>query len=321
MEDAEYQQILHGNAQFLVPVYPGAYPTTGNENNAAIRERQIAENKVLVTEFETYQGVESFLRKKIVTSVEPAWLAALKSNTMGFNLRTPKQLIEHLRSMEGDLEASDVTVLNKELQTDWDMVEAPVEYFARGDKIEKQLERVGHPKNPVLRLASAETSFEASAKFEPAMRKWDLKARNTKTFVNFRVFIQNKLAKLHKRNKSTAKSVGHGIANAATDKQVEQQVSQVEATAFAIVEVAHIMQESQDKQFTKMLELFKENADKHANSPPATTPMPTPTTTGQTKKKHCPNCNLMVLHKAENCWELEANAGKRPAGWTSKKST
>jgi len=71
MEDAEYQQILHGNAQFIVPVYPGAYPIRVNKSNAAIRERQIAEHKVLVTEFETYQGMESFLRKKIVTSVEP----------------------------------------------------------------------------------------------------------------------------------------------------------------------------------------------------------------------------------------------------------
>jgi hypothetical protein len=38
MEDAEYQQILHGNAQFIQPVYPGAYPSTVDENNAAIRE-------------------------------------------------------------------------------------------------------------------------------------------------------------------------------------------------------------------------------------------------------------------------------------------
>ena len=106
-------------------------------------------------------------------------------------------------------------------------------------------------------MAFTETTFEASAEFEPTMRKWDLKATNTKTFNNFQVFIQHEFAKHHKQNKSTAKSVGCGIAHAATDKQVEQQASQVEATALAIAEVAHIMQESQDKQFTKMLELFK----------------------------------------------------------------
>ncbi|KAL7477662.1 hypothetical protein ACHAW6_003462 [Cyclotella cf. meneghiniana] len=193
--------------------------------------------------------MESCLRKKIVASVEPAWLAALKSNMMGFNLSTPKQLIDHLRSVGGDLEASGVIVLTKELQKDWDMVEAAAEYFVRGDRIEKQLERAGYPKNPELRLAFDEATCEASAKFKPAMHEWDLKATNIKTFNNFRGFIQNKFAKHHKQNKSTAKSVGHGIGNAATDKQVEQQVSYMEATA----EVAHIMQESQDKQFCKVI--------------------------------------------------------------------
>lgn len=322
MDDADYQLISHGNAAFTVPVYPGAYPATVDENNAAVRERQIAEHKVLVIEFETYQGVESFLRKKIVASVEPAWLAALRSNTMGFNLSTPKQLIDHLRSVGGDLEASDVTELTKLLQKDWDMVEAPAEYFARGDRIEKQLERAGHAKNPELRLAFAETTFEASAEFEPAMREWELKASTTKTFSNFRVFIQNEFAKRHKRNKSTAKSVGHGIANSATNKQADDPIAHVEATALAIAEVAHIMQESQDKQFTKMLELFKSMADKQqANAPHAPAAPPGATPAGQNKKKRCPNCNLMVLHKPENCWELEANASKRPTGWTSKKSS
>ena len=61
MKDAEYQLILHEHALFIVPVYPGAYRTTVEENNAAIRERQIAEHNVLVTEFKTYQGVESFM--------------------------------------------------------------------------------------------------------------------------------------------------------------------------------------------------------------------------------------------------------------------
>ncbi|KAL7474002.1 hypothetical protein ACHAW6_000005, partial [Cyclotella cf. meneghiniana] len=50
MEDADYQMISHGHARFIVPVYPGDYLTTVNENNAAIREQQIAEHKVLVTD-------------------------------------------------------------------------------------------------------------------------------------------------------------------------------------------------------------------------------------------------------------------------------
>ena len=39
------------------------------------------------------------------------------------------------------------------------------------------------------------------------------------------------------------------------------------------------------------------------------------------KKKKCQHCGLEVYHKPEACFELEANAAKRPVGWMSKKST
>ena len=42
---------------------------------------------------------------------------------------------------------------------------------------------------------------------------------------------------------------------------------------------------------------------------------------GKKKKKKCPHCGMEVYHKPEACFELEANASKHPAGWTSKKST
>ncbi|KAL7474246.1 hypothetical protein ACHAW6_001454 [Cyclotella cf. meneghiniana] len=105
-----------------------------NKNNAVIQ------HKASIAEFETHLGFESFLQKKIVESVEPAWLAALKSKMMGFNTCTPKQLINHLHSIGGDLNESDVMQLTKNLQKNWDMVEAPAQYFAIVDKIEGQLE-------------------------------------------------------------------------------------------------------------------------------------------------------------------------------------
>ena len=51
-----------------------------------------------------------------------------------------------------------------------------------------------------------------------------------------------------------------------------------------------------------------------------------PTTTSadtsmKKKKKKCPHCLLEVYHKPEKCFELEANASKRPEGWKSKKTT
>ena len=42
---------------------------------------------------------------------------------------------------------------------------------------------------------------------------------------------------------------------------------------------------------------------------------------GKKQKKKCQHCGMEVWHKPEACFELEANASKRPVGWKSKKST
>jgi len=83
-----------------------------------------------------------------------------------------------------------------------------------------------------------------------------------------------------------------------------------------ITELANSMQEQSQKQFKEMMELFKATLDK--NSPTPTNPKKS--AEGK-KKKKCPHCGLEVYHKPEACFELEANAAKRPAGWTSKKGT
>jgi len=80
-----------------------------------------------------------------------------------------------------------------------------------------------------------------------------------------------------------------------------------------IAELANSMQEQSQKE---MMELFKATLDKNS---------PTPTNLKKGveggKKKKCQHCRLEVYHKPKACFELEANAAKRPAGWTSKKST
>jgi hypothetical protein len=76
------------------------------------------------------------------------------------------------------------------------------------------------------------------------------------------------------------------------------------------------MQEQSQKQFKEMMELFKAKLDK---TPPTPT-NPKKNAEGK-KKKKCQHCGLEVYHKPDACFELEANAAKRPAGWTSRKST
>ncbi len=82
-----------------------------------------------------------------------------------------------------------------------------------------------------------------------------------------------------------------------------------------IAESPNSMQEESQKQFKEMMEMFK--ATLNTNSPTPTIPKGG---AGGKKKKKYPHCGLEVYHKPKG-FELEANAAKRPVGWTSKKST
>jgi hypothetical protein len=177
--------------------------------------------------------------------------------------------------------------------------------------------KVGQSKNPELRLAFALATFQASGEFEPALHNWEAKPKADQTFVNFRVFIQKEFGKQHKQNKTTAKSVGYGIANSITDKVVEQ-IEQLEAQALFVAKLANSMQEQSQKQFKEMMKMFKATFEK--NSPSPTNPK-NPKSGVDKKKKKCPHCGMEVYHKPEACFELEANASKCHAGRKSKKST
>ena len=312
IDDAEYVTFSKGGTKFVVPTNPGPYPASV-DTDKVIRERQLAEHKAECNEYETYLGVENYLRRMIVKAVDHEWLAEIESETMGFNHLSPQALLTHLRSVGGTLDHMDVTELFTNIQKPWDGIEAPAAHFARGDKFERQLLKVGQNKNPTLRLAFALATFHASGEYEPALRDWDAKPKTDQTFANFRIFIQKEFGTQHKQNKTTAKAVGYGIANSITDTDIDQ----LEAQALMIAELANSMKDESQKQFKEMMELFKATLSK--NLPAATNP--TKPKMGAAKKKtKCPHCDMEVYHKPDACFELDANAAKRPAGWTSRKN-
>lgn len=306
--EAEYITFSHNAERFVEPTNPGPYPANVDQD-PVVRERQIAEHKAEQAEFETHQGVKKFLITAITKAVDPEWIAELKSERMGFNHRTPLEILEHLRLHGGDLDHLDVTALIQELQKPWDNVEAPATLFARGDKIERQLVKAGQAENPTLRLAFALSTFESAGEFEPSIREWKAKPAIDRTFPNFRIYMQKAFADRKKHDKTTAKSAGRGIANSATDEKVDE----AEAAALAIAEVAMVMQSNQEKQFKQMMDLFKEVMKSNVpGGAPLQAPAPAPTQPKQ--RKVCPHCKR-PHSKPEKCWELEANAADRPANW------
>ena len=176
--------------------------------------------------------------------------------------------------------------------------------------------KVGQRKNPELRLVFALATLQLAGKFKSALREWEVAPTADQTFANFRIFMQKEFGKHHKQNKTTAKSVGYGIANSITDNAVDQ-IDHLEAQTLIIAKFANSMQEQSQKQFKEMMEMFKAKLDTKT-SPNTSNPKGGE---GKKKKKKCPHCGMEVYHKPESCYELEANASKRPAGWKSKKST
>ncbi len=286
---------------------PGPYPASVDQDKV-IRERRIAEHKAEIVEYETYLRVENYLCRMIVKSLNHKWLAKVESETMGFNHLSPKALLDRLCNVGGSLDHMDVTELISNIQKPWDGIETPAAHFTRGDKYERQLLKVGQAKSPILQLAVTLLPFQSSGEFEPAIREWEAKPKADQTFVNFRVFVQKEFGKHNKQTNTTAKSVGHGIANSITDKEVEQ-IEQFEVQALFVAELANSMHEKSQKQFNKMMELFKAKLDTK------TSPNPSYPKGGEgKKKKKCPHCGMEVYHKPEACFEFEANVSKRPAG-------
>jgi hypothetical protein len=133
VEEAEYVTFPRNAERFLVPTNPGPYPTSIDPDKI-IRERQIAEHKAKIAEYETHLGVENFLRRSIVKSLNHEWLAEVESETMGFNHFSAKALMTHLRNVGGSLDHMDVTELISNIQKPWDTIETPAAHFVRGDK-------------------------------------------------------------------------------------------------------------------------------------------------------------------------------------------
>ena len=86
----------------------------------------------------------------IVKSIDHKWLAEVESEMIGFNHLSPKALLTHLCNVGKSLDHMDVTELFTNIQLPWDGIEAPAAHFARGDKYEHQLLKVGQNKNPEL---------------------------------------------------------------------------------------------------------------------------------------------------------------------------
>ena len=88
-------------------------------------------------------------------------------------------------------------------------------------------------------------------------------------------------------------------------------------------EMAASNQKAMEAMLEKMNAIIANNgksADKE-NNPPASSNSGSNNSGTKRNRKKCQHCGKLVFHKPTACLELEANAGKRWAGWKSVKDT
>ena len=225
------------------------------------------------------------------------------------------ELLDLLRDAGGDLDDLEITDLNTKMLEPWDGVEAPVTMFARADKYERQLECHSIPKQAELRLSYAVSTYQTSGQFDAAMREWHAKLSADKTFSNFRVYIQTEYTKMVKWNRSTAGSVGKGIVNEVT----ENKLSDAEAQAMVIAEVANVLQAQNAEQMKNMMAMFEKLLTAQAPIVPVVDNPPKTPKRPRQPRAECPHCSKKHVNH-DKCWELDSNKALRPANWKSTKT-
>ena len=314
---------------FVVPANPGHYPA--GPIPAVQRVQREAEHKALIVQFQTCTGVAKGLKDLILQAVDEDFLLELRDEGVAYLNVTPFQMLTHLRDRWGSMDYVDITALLAECDSPWNAAEVPMKYFNRVDKARRQLARANVQVDERAMMAKALKCFKDAGDFDPAIREWEARPMPAQTYANLKVLMCTEFAKLNRQDATTARATGHASVH-----------NVVEEMAQATEELVAELTERQGKQVEA---LIKSNNDAIAkltaailgNKPTPSAPSASTSNSEaaakaaakkaawEEKKKKattCPHCDRVHPNRThEQCWELPANASKRPAEWKSVKST
>jgi ribosomal protein L32 len=325
MEEADYMAAFGVAVPFVAPNNPGTYPV-GPFPNGTRKERE-AEHEKLIEVYETYLGVGDGLKTLILRAVDEDYILELKNEIIGYLQVTPKQMIAHLRTRWGSADFVDKCTLLNELNSPWNVAEVPTAHFNRVEKAIKQLARVNVPWPLEASMNSTLKAFKDSGDYDPAVREWEAKPEADKTWANLKIMVSNEYSKFHRQNTATAKSVGYGSANSAT-AAIDDYVAITEELVATITEENEKKIKALTKETTDTLNQIKALLE---NRPAATANEPSQSYRAKKRAEYrkklanttaCANCGTKHPNVPDaKCWELDANAATRPAGWKSAKAT
>jgi hypothetical protein len=280
--------------------------------------------------------VSKGLKDLILEAVDEDFLLELRVEGIAYLNVTPLQMLTHLRDRWGAMDFVDITSLLAECDNPWSAAEVPTKYFNRIDKARRQLARANIQVDERAMMVKSLKSFKDAGDFDAAIREWEARPTATQTYANLKVVMCAEFSKLHRQDSTTARASGHASVN-----------NVVEDMAQATEELVAELTERHSKQVEALIKANSEAMEKLTSAILANKPTATGTTahnnnnsatnTAATaaraakaaawaeKKKTttiCPHCNKFHPNRTHDlCWELPANAAKRPANWTSAKST
>ena len=335
IKNAADYQIFAPETPFIVPVNPGHYPA--GPIPAVQRAQREAEHKALVTQFQTCMGVSKGLKDLILQAVDEDFLLELRDQVTAYLNITPLQMLTHLRDRWGAIDFVDITALLLECDSPWNAAEIPQKYFNRVDKAQRQLAWANVQIDERAMLAKALKSFKDAGDYDQVIREWEARPIATQTYVQFKTVMSTEFSKLNRQDSTTARATGHGSAN-----------NIVEEMAQATEELVAELTEKHSRQVAALIKANSEAMEKLTAAIMANKPTPTSNNSNATatapgekpkwllrkeaskkaweeKKKNattCPHCNRKHPNRTpDQCWELPANADKRPVDWNSVKAT
>ena len=314
------------------PADPGSYSAAAMVagTSAAQREQLVAAHKVAVESHANYLKVEEAGKELILYAVGDDALAPLRKQYIGFGDETVLTMIVHLRTKT----AIKMTTAQKyEYRTNgyntvWNPTTSITAYFTALDRFQVSLEDRGIATSVAEKCMAAGAQMWASEMFtEEQMLGWENKSTADQTWPNLQTYFTEKWLERKQYSTTTAKqSQFKEAALAAQEKETAATEGETQAMLFAM------LQEQHSKQIASMEATNKANMEammermnalvaagyKKGNAvPPGTTPTGDGPKRSRAKRHHCPNCKKMVIHKAKDCYELEANKDKRFDGWKS----
>jgi hypothetical protein len=214
------------------PEFPGLAPAAIEGGGTAA---QISAEKhhweEATNDFKTYNTVQSALKKKIITVVDPMYIEILNDDLVGFSNTTSRYMHDHLFLSYGSITAFDIEHNFENMRKAWDPQQPVETLFKKIQDCVDFAEAGGVAIGAAQKLSSAYSKIFKSGKFNSACRRWDEKLEAENTWNNFKIQFA---AAYRQHIQMQGETVGgQGFANAAVTQTSEYDLAEQALGAFA----------------------------------------------------------------------------------------